>query len=324
MLLRREVADCSVVIPAHNAAGFLEAALESVFAQSLPPAEVIVVDDGSTDGTCELVARDDRVQLISLPVKSGPSRARNRGIHAATQSYVAFLDADDLWHPGHLERAIELLACSSAGLSFAPVETFGNVSTVVVPPCPADTPLALTAALLDDNFIIQSSVVARRDLLCASSGYDESLGLAEDYDLWLRLSCHCTFIRCADVTVKRRLHRGQASDVRRLEMVNAAWRIRHHWLHSTEGRGALPQAAARTVLERAADRELEWAVWSGDAQQLARVREVLVQHLQSIGVPLPLALRPNVLGGVIRSFEDFRCATRQLKGRVGVARSIVR
>jgi len=88
----------SCIVPAYNSQRFIREALESIFAQSRPPAEVIVVDDGSTDGTSDIVKRfRPRVRYL-FQNTAGPSATRNAGIIAAGQAFVAFLDADDLWH----------------------------------------------------------------------------------------------------------------------------------------------------------------------------------------------------------------------------------
>jgi len=94
----------SCIIPCYNAERFLRDALESVFAQTLPPAEVIVIDDGSTDRSAEVAARDaGRITYVRQD-NAGPAAARNRGVELARGEFIAFLDADDLWHREKLER----------------------------------------------------------------------------------------------------------------------------------------------------------------------------------------------------------------------------
>src|SRR5262245_7589054 len=110
-----ELLPISVVIPTYNAAAFLAEALESVRAQTRVPAEVIVVDNGSTDASAELAeAAGARVLRLERP---GVSRARNAGIRAATQQWIAFLDADDLWQPDKLAAQWQAVAgCPEAGI----------------------------------------------------------------------------------------------------------------------------------------------------------------------------------------------------------------
>src|ERR687893_681850 len=94
----------SCIVPVFNGERYLQAALDSIFAQTYRSLEVLVVDDGSTDNTAAIVGSyGDRVRYLQQD-NHGPSAARNRGIEAATCEFIAFLDADDLWHAEKLER----------------------------------------------------------------------------------------------------------------------------------------------------------------------------------------------------------------------------
>ncbi len=98
----------SVILPAYNAAGTVEAAVRSVAQQTYPPLEILVVDDGSTDETVVVVERLNHplVKLIQLPENCGPSAARNAALDAARGNVIAYLDADDRWHPEKLARCL--------------------------------------------------------------------------------------------------------------------------------------------------------------------------------------------------------------------------
>ena len=112
----------SVVMPLYNKAAHVRAAIESVFSQSIPPREIVVIDNRSTDGGRELVAamRDERIKLLDLPTPGpGGYAGRNVGIRAAGSDWIAFLDADDLWRPDHLAVLAEAIsadpdACAAA------------------------------------------------------------------------------------------------------------------------------------------------------------------------------------------------------------------
>lgn len=99
----------SVVIPAYNAAAFLAPTLASVFAQDHRPIEVILVDDGSTDDTLAIAKRWSPALRVCHQDNAGPSAARNRGIAMAQGDYLAFIDADDTWLPGRLQRHLAIL-----------------------------------------------------------------------------------------------------------------------------------------------------------------------------------------------------------------------
>jgi len=105
----------SCIIPAHNARAFIAEALHSVLAQTHPNLEVIVVDDESTDGTVDVVQRlNMRVDCLRQR-RAGPAAARNLGLSKARGDYIAFVDADDLWHPLKLAHQLERLRCASPG-----------------------------------------------------------------------------------------------------------------------------------------------------------------------------------------------------------------
>lgn len=191
----------SVVVPAFNAARYVEAALRSVLAQDYRHLEVFVVDDGSSDDTVAragAVARmDDRVQVVSLERNSGcPAVARNAVLARARGELVAFLDADDLWTPRKLsEQVAALSARSDLAFVYSMLVAFGAVKPLQVEYGVKPLPFraAVTReALVRENTIGCSSVLARLAAVRAVGGFDEDPGLAavEDYDLWLRLGGH--------------------------------------------------------------------------------------------------------------------------------------
>jgi len=180
--------EVAVVIPSYNSRQFLEATIASVRAQTLVPDEIVVVDDGSTDGTAEL-AEDLGVRCIRKQ-NGGPASARNRGVKETKAPLLAFLDADDLFLPDKLERQLALLSqggivacCSNAWViqddKQRRLKNRGDVAS------------ALTfKSLLEGNPVICSTVVVRRDCFEEAGGFDEDRVLiaTEDYDLWLRLA----------------------------------------------------------------------------------------------------------------------------------------
>jgi Glycosyl transferase family 2 len=194
----------SVVIPAHNAARFIGEALDSVQAQTVRPTEVIVVDDGSTDGTA-LIARGRAVTVLSR-TRGGPSAARNTGIHASSQHWIALLDADDVWEPSKLESEwAAVQACPDVGAVFTDFTEFdsrGSIDgtffsriahyrrverTEVAPGVVSCDPVSLWQQFYVGNFIAPSTMLVRRDLLLAVGLFDESLTHVEDRECWLRL-----------------------------------------------------------------------------------------------------------------------------------------
>jgi glycosyltransferase involved in cell wall biosynthesis len=201
----------SVVMPVYNAARHLEAALRSALASSLVELEVIVVDDGSTDGSLEIARAiaDPRVLVITQRASGGPSRPRNVGIARSRAPYVALLDADDLLKPDKLSAAVAALdAHPGAGLAFADFERIDDEGRVIERTTLAGYPVfqslkARPAAagwrvlpseefargLLYENFIGTSGVILRRSALeHLGTPFDETLTYSEDRDLWFRLA----------------------------------------------------------------------------------------------------------------------------------------
>jgi glycosyltransferase involved in cell wall biosynthesis len=184
----------SVIIPAYRAAHTIGRALDSVLSQTRPPAEILVIDDGSPDDIASaLVPYGARVRLHRQP-NGGASSARNRGIDLATGEWVAFLDADDYWEPHKLERQLALLERHPeigliAGHFF--LQQPGEPRYANDPPSSRhlDRVLSVRGAetLTVARKIWTSTVLVRRSLLGAQR-FDTSLPTAEDVDLWIRLA----------------------------------------------------------------------------------------------------------------------------------------
>ena len=178
----------SVIVPAHNAEPFLEAALRSALAQSYGRLEVIVIDDGSTDGSARIAARvaadDRRVRLIRCKTNVGAARARNAGIEAATGRYIAFLDSDDLWLPEKTARQLAVFEATQALVCYTAYRTMdeaGRYGSRVIP-----VPATVThAELLHTNVIPTSS--AMYDTRRIGKVYMPDLRKRQDYGLWLKI-----------------------------------------------------------------------------------------------------------------------------------------
>src|SRR5580704_8461828 len=118
-------ASISCIVPVYNGARFLAEALESILAQTLPPTEIIVVDDGSTDATREVARAYTRHVFYVRQPHAGPASARNCGVGLATGDFLSFLDADDLWHAEKLERQMHALEANpAAGLCVTYLQDF--------------------------------------------------------------------------------------------------------------------------------------------------------------------------------------------------------
>ncbi|MFO0752893.1 MAG: glycosyltransferase family A protein [Thermodesulfovibrionales bacterium] len=195
----------SVVIPAYNRAHCIAEAVESALGQTVRECEILVVDDGSTDATPDVLARyRDRIRYLRQE-NAGPAAARNHGIRESRGEFVAFLDSDDLWLPVKLELQLE---------EFRRDERMGIVSTNVVflyPDREARTLFgeqdteAVRDGFLGEFLMVTSSVMVRAECFGRVGLFDETLQYAEDLDLFYRVArtYHCRILG-GYLTINRR------------------------------------------------------------------------------------------------------------------------
>ena len=225
----------SVVIPSYNSAAFLPECLESILQQTQLPQEIIVVDDGSTDETSEVIRRYvPRVTYLRKPNGGAPS-ARNHGVLAASSKWIAFLDVDDISLPIRFDRQMKLVERTGCDLVFSD-QTVINTGTgataswfakngfqeLLTPKPVLENPYEML--LRYGSFVSPSTVLVRRECLSETGGFDESLPPAEDYDLFLRISRKFSFAVDLEPLVLRRVH-GKNISSNRLAMIEAVLRI---------------------------------------------------------------------------------------------------
>jgi glycosyltransferase involved in cell wall biosynthesis len=185
----------SISMANYNYGRYIEAAIDSVLRQTFADWELIVVDDGSTDDSRQIIARylaDRRISFHPLS-HLGQVKAKNTGIELCRGELIAFLDADDLWAPTKLEKQLVLFSRQSElGLVYTRrtlIDENGNELPFRQPKLPRGMVLE---DLLRDNFICFSSVLVKRQVLEHVGTFDPGLDLAIDYDLWLRVAKHYT------------------------------------------------------------------------------------------------------------------------------------
>ena len=216
----------AAVVPAYNEETWIGEALRSILDQTDPPDEVIVVDDGSSDGTARRVAEfGDSVRLVAQP-NAGCPAAFNTGFEAASSEYVALCPADDVWEPRKLEWQREVLrAHREVDVAFAAARTFGPMQ---VPLAEFDfegvlSGDALRRRLFSDNVIPDPSAVIRRVLHERLGGYRADLSGGEDYEFWFRaLRDGARFYADRRVVVSLRQHGGNLS-----AQAARVWDVRH-------------------------------------------------------------------------------------------------
>jgi glycosyltransferase involved in cell wall biosynthesis len=303
-------ASVCVVVPAHNAARYLADAVRSALAQTHPPAEVVVVDDGSTDATLA-VARSfagPRVRVLTGP-NGGRAHARNRGAAAARPSaYLAFLDADDLWDPDKLAAQVAWLAERPAA---AGVGSFMRYVSSTGRPLGGtgqevdDAAHALVARAELAPFPVSSCLVVRRAAYDAVGGFDPVLREAEDLEFLAQLARRGRVGCVPRVLGSYRIHPESAMARRRL-LVNQYARFVRQRLRARDAGGDLTweafAAAYRPTLgERWRDRAEVWyrsaALWYGEGRLWRALRYGALAAVAAPRYTLRRAYRQRLGGG---------------------------
>lgn len=260
----------TAVVPAYNAGRFLGEALEAALAQTRPPDEILVVDDGSTDDTAAVAARFP-VRVVRHERNLGAPATRNHLLRLADTELVAWLDADDVWDRDHLATVVPLLEQhASPVLAFASVRHIGTRSGVwttwrLTPHVPVNAFLQSFECTLPPT----STLVARRQPLLDAGGFDEAFPAAQDFELCLRLARRWPFICTDRITASYRTHGNQisATPARQQRFVYLA---RLKMIRAVEVEGDEATATLlRSRLSEIWERELRR---SWDSRDLARFR----------------------------------------------------
>lgn len=290
----------SVIIPTFERADLLVEALDSVAAQTFTNYEVIVIDDGSTEDIAGRVRdHSTRPRVIRQP-HAGPGTARNRGMAEARAPMVAFLDSDDLWLPTKLERFMAALATPGV-----PRIWYGPMSPIDARRQPVRGRTKdcfegdITERLFCKSFVHVPTVVCDRALLIDAGGFEESLPVCEDYDLWLRVSAAQRFGLIPEPLALRRLHDGRLSKSDMSRNVAVKARMLERFYRSPLGAKKLDRGIAEARLARvylAAGRAAFFTANYFDAAALcAKAREFGGSPLRAG----PIRFLSRVLGRVI-------------------------
>jgi glycosyltransferase involved in cell wall biosynthesis len=255
----------SVIMPAFNAQAFIRQAVVSVLAQDYPHIELIVVDDGSTDGTLQALA--EFAGQVRVPVRiesqanAGPAAARNRGLATARGELIAFLDADDLWLPGKLKAQVNYLqqhpdvAVVFGGFKRWEAQADGEFD---VPPLtggavPAHEPTTQPSGWIYSDLLLDSVVhiitaLVRKPVFDAIGSFDESLSTGEDYDFWLRASRRYRIDQLARTVAWYRIHAASITKMPRAE--SNEYRVLHAALQQFGATGPDGRTVAEAVLNQ--------------------------------------------------------------------------
>lgn len=241
----------SVIIPTYNCEAYIAETLSSVLGQDHDKVEILVVDDGSTDATCDIVREHAGVQLIQQR-NAGVCAARNHGIRLAQGDYICCLDHDDFWLPDKLSSQLQVFQSRpEAGLVYTAFTLWHRDASGDFP-SPASLAGAGTGTAIDEDmsgwiyhhllldcWILTSTAMIRREVLERLGGFDESLPYSEDWDLWLRIARHYPMAKLAGSSTLYRQHPQQGN--RRVRDIDYRTRllaenVREYGLSSRDGR----------------------------------------------------------------------------------------
>ncbi len=255
----------TVVVPTYNGQHFVADTLKSVLAQTQPSVELIVVDDGSTDSTCDVVLSAAPAAQLLTKRNGGVSAARNLGLVKARGRFVIFLDQDDIWHPDMLRLQVQWLDAHPAHAvavcryhHWFPQEDGQYPSAEATWPPRVDLAVdpdftgAVYHQFLLDCWALTSGTLIRREALLACGGFDETLPYSEDWELWLRLSRQHQFALLRWPPVLYRQHPVQGSRVPRSRDYRTELLLRFagsYGLKSADGRSVAEQLFKHRVAE---------------------------------------------------------------------------
>ena len=219
MNLATEKKVISVIMPCYNSETFLEAAVESVLGQSYPYVELIIVDDGSTDGSNEILSRYSDRAIITRQDNRGPYPARNAGIKKSSGDFITFLDADDYWDKDYLKKSYDRLIETDADLVYCGWKNVGDIDVKGLggkPYIPPDyNKIDMVRCFLKSCPWPIHAALVNKKLMDAVGGFSERSKTAMDYDLWLKIcSLQPRIVLLPEVLAFYRWHgQGQISSI---------------------------------------------------------------------------------------------------------------
>lgn len=207
--------DVSAVIAVYNGEDFIQRAVQSVLDQTYPVTQLIIVDDGSTDNTPDVLEAfgDNPIIFVVRQPNQGQATAKNRGAREATGSLIAFLDADDFWNNDKLEQQVDHFNNKDVAVVYSNRTYIGldDAPLQKQPEVKVRPSGKITDALIVENLIPFGSTVVRRDVFEKMGGFDQSLSMGIDWDLWLRVSVEWQFKYVDKYLLNYRIWPGQMS-----------------------------------------------------------------------------------------------------------------
>ncbi|WP_405420007.1 glycosyltransferase [Marinobacter flavimaris] len=236
--LEKVMAVVSVITPTYNRAEFLPAAISSVLAQTYEDFELIVVDDGSVDHTLKVIKPflEDRRVRYFFQENQGQSFARNYALAQSSGEFIGFLDSDDLWCPDKLEKQLKSFnAHPGADIVHGDEALINEQGKVISRKNMRRYSGCITRQLLADNSVSITTALVKRRCFDEMGGFDTSVGVADDYDLWLRFSARYRFHYEPGIVASYRVMEAQISSDKRRRFAANEMIIRNFLMHYGDG-----------------------------------------------------------------------------------------
>lgn len=211
-----ETPTISIHMCTYNRAHFIKQAIDSVLSQTFTDFELLILDDASTDNTKEVILpylTDPRIRYITNEHNLGITKNRNKALSLSRGTYIAVLDSDDYWIDIHkLQKQIDFIKTHSEyTLVGTYIHIVNNTNTIIKKISYPTSHFFIKQLLLIKNLFAHSSVMYRKDVVVSLGGYDESLAIWEDYDLWLKIGLTHKFANIQEYTTAYRKHSNQSN-----------------------------------------------------------------------------------------------------------------
>jgi glycosyltransferase involved in cell wall biosynthesis len=270
----------SIIMPCFNAAAHIRRGVSSALAQTIADIELIVVNDGSTDNSLQILKtiKDPRLKIINQ-LNLGVSAARNRGIKEARGDYIAFLDTDDTWHPTCLEKLYSALkSCPTAALSYCGWQNVGLPGGRGKPYVPPDYENSdkLEHLLRTCPWPIHAALT-RSEIIAEAGGFDERFSNAEDYQLWLHIAMRHDIVQVPQVLAYYHFHEGTQASKNRATAARDNWSVKKEFLRNHPeivkkiGRNRIRQLTIGMLLKRGYE-----CYWARDLDNARRIFHMVI------------------------------------------------
>lgn len=220
----------SVVMPVYNVENFIDDAIDSILSQSYSNFEFIIINDGSTDHTLELIKKrfDNRIVLINRKRNAGNYACRNIGCKMAKGEYICVMDGDDIAMPNRIYKQVEIMEKDTSLMAIGSTFRLFN-GTIRYKPIEYEL---IKICLLFNSMIFHPSMMIRKSALQQIGYYDELFQYASDYNLVCRLALHGKIINIPDILMQYRVHDNQISRAKKRDLIDSAHQIRLNYLQS--------------------------------------------------------------------------------------------